>query len=150
MTKNIVPILSVVIFVLAVIIIVLGVLLGASGNKVSDNCGSEIASVSNTMSANTMSANTVSANINTINYKKLCYYLLSAEFMKDNSISTADKNALKTYSDRNFGKDLDLYFIRDSYIPLIKEFTTETKMSYDKFKGFENIILEGIKQKEKR
>ena len=140
MAKNIVVILSGIIVVLAIAIIVLGVLLGTSGNKVSDNCGGEIASVSNT----------VSANRNTINYKKLCYYLLSAEFMKDNSISTADKNALKTYSDRNFGKDLDLYFIRDSYIPLIKEFTTETKMSYDKFKGFENIILEGIKQKEKR
>ncbi len=145
MTKNIVPILSVVIIVLVVTIIVLGVLLGSSGNKVSDNCGSEIASVSNTMSANT-----VSANRNTIDYKKLCYYLLAAEFTKDNTVSTTDKNAIKTYSERNFGKDLDLYFIRDSYIPLIKEFTAETKMSYDKFKGFENIILEGIKQKEKR
>lgn len=82
-------------------------------------------------------------------YKKLCYYLLSSEFMKDNSISTADKNALKTYNERIHGKDLDLYFIRDSYIPLIKEFTTETKMSYTKFKSFEDIILEAIKQKQK-
>ena len=138
MTKNI-AIFYLVIFFLVVIIIVLGVLLGTSGNKVSDNCRGEISSVSNIASANR----------NTIDYKKLCYYLLSAEFMKDTAISTEDKNALKTYSDRNFGKDLDLYFIRDNYIPLIKEFTTETKMSYDKFKAFENIILEGIKQKQK-
>ena len=112
---------------------------GVSNNK-TDNCGGEIAAVSNIASANK----------NTIDYKKLCYYLLASEFQKDNSVSAADKTVLKTYTEKNYGTDLDLYFIRDAYIPLIKEFTTETKMSYTKFKDFEDIILEGIKQKEKR
>lgn len=104
----------------------------------SDNCEGEIKAGSNIASKNT------------IDYKKLCYYLLSEELNKDNAISTSDKNALKTYYERIYGKDLVLlYFIRDNYIPLIKEFTTETKMSYTKFKAFEDIILEGIKQKQK-
>jgi len=135
-------------FIVVLVVIIVGLSIGLSmasagvSNNKTDNCGGEIASA--------VVSNTMSANKNTIDYKKLCYYLLASEFQKDNSVSAADKTVLKTYFEKNYGKDLDLYFIRDAYIPLIKEFTNDTKISYKTFKAFEDIILEGIKQKEKK
>lgn len=85
---------------------------------------------------------------NVTNYKKLCYYLLINEFVEKKMLNGND---IQTYYENNYGKkgDSDLYFIRDKYIPLIKEFTKNMNVSYEKFAFLEKVILDAIKNKEK-
>ena len=85
----------------------------------------------------------LTANAN--NYKKLCYYLLINEFSKNKMLDENDMKNIKN----NYGST-DLYFMRDKYIPLIKEFTKDMNVSYGKFELTEKVILDAIKNTEKK
>ena len=108
----------------------------------------ELENVKNNGNSRGSEASGTNKNID-FDYKKLCYYLLINEFVKNKML---DKNNIKTYYENNYGKegDSDLYFIRDNYIPLIKEFAKDMNVSYEKFAFLEKVILDAIKNKEKK